>query len=227
MHTMYYGSIVSNQTEHQKCVEFTIACFQERGIHCEDNETRVGHDDVKRSDLILPGFKTLLEVKTFKPKQQERQEEQRIRQELLSGKASAFGYPEFFDRFGDDLKHSRNFFRECPDYHTAVIFYDLHIFHKVSPEDLLLGQENVTMTISKKEPQKSFPVRSERKKRQRRRDKNQEIGAVVFHSGRNTFQIFHHHFADRIRRINPAIFALPEDEHFLCIDNSVNPIVPF
>ncbi len=106
---------MSSQREHQESVELTIACFQERGIRCEDNEARVGHDDAKRSDLILPDFETLLEVKTFKPKQQERQEEQRIAQELLSGN-SAYGYPEFFDRFGKDLSHSRKKFRECPNY---------------------------------------------------------------------------------------------------------------
>jgi hypothetical protein len=221
---MYYGSIVSSQTDHQKCVEFTIACFRERGIRCEDNEARVGQDDAKRSDLILPDFETLLEVKTFKPKQQERQEEQRIRQELHSGKASAVVPPDLYGRFGDDLKHSRKKFREGPDYHTAVIFYDLHSFvHEVNPEDLLLGQEIWTITVSKRDLQKSFPVRSERKNRQLRRDKNEEVGAVVFHTGRNAFQIFHHYFADPVRRINPDIFALPEDEHFVCIDDKIIP----
>ncbi len=218
--TMYYGSIVSSQTEHQKCVELTIACFQERGIHCEDNEARVGHDDAKRPDLILPGFETVLEVKTFQPEQQELQEAQSLGQELLSGKAVAYWHREFFDRFGCDLSHSRKKFREYPDYHTAVVFYDLHsIFHEQNPEDLLLGQDIYQITTSGLVP-------TERKKRQLRRDKNKEIGAVVFHTGRNAFQIFHHHFADPVRRIDRGIFALPEDEHFEFIDGGENPIVP-
>jgi hypothetical protein len=219
--TMYYGSVVSSQKEHQKCVELTIACFQERGIHCEDNEARVGHDDAKRPDLILAGFETVLEVKTFQPKQQERQEAQRLGQELLSGKAVASLPREFFDRFGRDLSHSRKKFRECPDYHTAVVFYDLHsIFHEQNPEDLLLGEDIHRITTSGLVP-------AERKKRQLRQDKNKEIGAVVFHTGRNAFQIFHHHFAYPIRRINPGIFALSEDEHFEVIDDRVNPqIIP-
>jgi hypothetical protein len=218
---MYYGSIVSGKKEHQKCVEFTIACFQERGIRCEDYETRVGHDGPKRPDLILPDFETLLEVKTFQPKQQDLQEEQRLGQELLSGKAVAYWPREFFDRFGEDLKDSRKKFRECPDYHTAVIFYDLHsIFHEQNPEDLLLGKDIWEITPSELVP-------SEREKRQLRRDKNKEIGAVVFHTGRNAFQIFHHHFAYQKRRINPVIFALSEDKHFEYIDDSVNPqIIP-
>ncbi|MBD0395442.1 MAG: hypothetical protein ICV52_16745 [Microcoleus sp. C1-bin4] len=167
-------------------------------------------------------MKRCFEVKTFQPKQRELQEAQSLGQELLSGKAVAYWHREFFDRFGRDLSHSRKKFREYPDYHTAVVFYDLHsIFHVQNPEDLLLGEDIWKITTSGLVP-------SEPKKRQLRRDKNKEIGAVVFHNGRNAFQIFHHHFADPIRRINPAIFGLAEDEHFEYIDDSVNPqIIPF
>ena len=227
--TMYYDGIVSNQTEHQKCVGHTIACFQERGIRCEDNETQVGDAAAKRPDLILPDLDTLLEVKTLKPKQRELQEAARIWQEARSGKASAYWFPEFFDRFGDDLSDSRKKFREYPDYHTAVIFYDLHsIVHKQIPEDLLLGKEVWTIPFPEKEAQEVFPVGSERKKRQLRRDKSMEIGAVVFHTERNAFKIFHNRFADPIRCIDRSIFALPEDEHFLYIDDREYPqIIPF
>jgi hypothetical protein len=86
---------MANDTEHQNYVELAFEYFQERGITCEDYETLVGQDDSKRPDLILPDFETFLEVKTFKPKQRELQEEQRIGQEVLSGKVSAYGLPTF------------------------------------------------------------------------------------------------------------------------------------
>ena len=132
--------------------------------------------------------------------------------------------PDFFDRFGEDLSHSRKKFRVYPEYHTAVLFYDLHsIFHKQSPEDLLLGQESYEIAIPKDKSQTPFPVGYGRKKRQLRRDKSSEIGAVVFHTDDNAFKIFHNRFADSKRRINPNIFALPEDEHFEYIDDYVDP----
>ena len=221
---MYYGSTVSNETEHQQCVDLTIAYFRERGIASEDYELLVGHDPVKRPDLFLPEFETLIEVKTFKPLQQEREEEQRLSQELLAEQVSAYWHSDFFDRFGDDLSLSRKKFRVNPDYHTAVLFYDLHsIFHKQSPEDLLLGQEYWRLAFPKDALHNSFPVGYGRKKRQLRRDKGNEIGAVVFHTVGNAFKVFHNRFADTIRRIDPDIFALPEDEHFEYIDDSVSP----
>ncbi len=217
---------MSNQTEHQQSVALTISYFQERGITCVDYETQVGHDASKRPDLFLPDFETLLEVKTFTRQQRERQEEQRLSQEFLSGKVSAYWFPTFYDRFGDDLRDSRQKFRVYPDYHTAVIFYDFHsIFHKQSPEELLLGQESWEIAFPKDEPRKHFLTGYERKNRQLRRDKGNDIGAVVFHVGHNAFKIFHNRFADPIRRINVDIFALPDDEHFEYIDDSVNPQV--
>ena len=215
---------MSNENEHQRYVNLTIAYFQERGITCEDYEVQVSHDPAKRPDLILPDFGTLLEVKTFKRLQQERQEEQRLSQELLAGKVRAYWRPNFFKRFGDDLSLSRKKFRVYPDHHTAVIFYDLHsIFHKQNPEDLLLGQKSLEIAFPKDAPHDAFPVGYDRKERQLRRDKSREIGAVVFHTDRNAFKVFHNRFADTIRRVNPAIFALPADEHFEYIDDSVNP----
>jgi hypothetical protein len=52
---------------------------------------------------------------------------------------------------------------------------------------------------------------------------NTEIGAVVFHSGYNTFKIFHNHFADKNRRIRRYIFVLSGDQHFEFVDDNVNP----
>ena len=69
---------MSNQTEHQQCVDLTIAYFQERGIACKDYERQVGHAAVKRPDLFLPEFETLIEVKTLKRLQKEREAEQRL-----------------------------------------------------------------------------------------------------------------------------------------------------
>ena len=43
------------------------------------------------------------------------------------------------------------------------------------------------------------------KKRQMRRDVNQQIGAVFFHTGKDTFRVFHNHFAEKIRRIDRRI----------------------
>jgi hypothetical protein len=219
---------MSEQTEHQKLVDLTIARFQERGITCVDYETLLNHDDSKRPDLLLPDFDTFLEVKTFIPKQRERKEEQRIMQELVAGRVSASWQPAFFDRFGDDLSLSSKKFRVYPDYHTAVIIYDLHTFiHKPNPEELLLGQEYWEIAFPANERQNPVPVGYGRKKRQLRRDKNTEIGAVVFSTDRNVYKIFHHRFAEPIRRITPDIFALPEDEHFEYIDDSKDPqIVP-
>src|SRR5215213_9182218 len=117
---------MSNQTEHQQCVDLTIAYFQERGIACKDYELQVGHAAVKRPDLILPEFETLIEVKTLKRLQKEREEEQRLRQDFLAGKVTAYFLPGFFDRFGEDLSDSRKKFRVYLVYHTAVLFYDLH-----------------------------------------------------------------------------------------------------
>ncbi len=152
---MYYGGVVSNQTEHQKCVGHTIACFQERGIRCEDNETRVGDASAKRSDLILPDFDTLLEAKTFKPKQQELQEVERMKQEGLSVKVSGSGVPDIYDRFDDDLSHSRKKFRECPDYQPQsaacdysrgrvlrALAFPLTVFSKSAPRPLLENSQN-------------------------------------------------------------------------------------
>lgn len=219
---------VSNQTEHQKYVDLTIAYFRERGITCKDYELLVGHAAVKRPDLFLPDFETLIEVKTFTRQERERLEAQRISQEFLAGKVSTYWPPTFFDRFAQDLKHSRKKFRVSPDYHTAVIFYDLHSdIHKQSPEHLLLGQEYWKIIFAEDEPQNATAVGPGRKERQLRKKKNNEIGAVVFPIGRNAFKIFHNSFADPIRRINPDIFALPEDEHFEYIDDNGQPqIIP-
>jgi hypothetical protein len=97
------------------------------------------------------------------------------------------------------------------------------MFHKQNPEDLLLGQEYYTLAFPNDASQNSVPVGYGRNKRQLRQDKNREIGAVVFHTVGNAFQVFHNRFADTGRRIHPDIFALPEDEHFELIDDSVNP----
>ncbi len=225
---MYYDNTMSYKTEHQKCIDLTIAYFRERGVTCEDYEAQVGHEASKRPDLILPDFATLLEVKTFTPQEKELQEAQRLSQDFVAGKVSAYWHPDFFDRFGDDLRHSRQKFREYPGYHTAVIFYDLHsIFHQQSPEDLLLGQESWEIGFLENDPRQPSLVGYERKKRQLRRDKSNDIGAVAFHTGRNAFKVFHNHFADPKRRINPDIFALTEDQHFVYRDDRINPqIIP-
>jgi hypothetical protein len=52
---------------------------------------------------------------------------------------------------------------------------------------------------------------------------NTEIGVVIFYTGHNTFRVFHHHFAEKNRRIDRGIFALSEDEHFEYVDDGVNP----
>lgn len=220
---------MSNETEHQQCVDLTIAYFQVRGIACEDFELQVGHAAVRRPDLTLPEFHTLIEVKTFKRLEKEREEEQRLGQDFLAGKVSAYFYPTFYNRFDKDLRHARQKFREYPKHHTAVLFFDQHsMFHKQSPEDLLLGQEYYTFAFPNDASQNSGPLRYGRNKRQLRQDKNHEIGAVVFHTVGNAFQVFHNRFADTGRRIHPDIFALPEDEHFEYIDDSGDPkIIPF
>ena len=219
---------MSAETEHQERVNRTILYFEERGIACHDYELMVGDDPSKRPDLLLPDFHTFIEVKTFFPQQREREEAEKLGPELMAGKAIAIWQPTFYSRFGKDLSHSRQKFRRYPDYHTAVIFYDLHsIFHEQSPEDLLLGQESLQIAFPKNQSSQPLVVGYERKNRQLRQDKSTDIGAVVFPIGHNTFKVFHNHFAEPVRKIDQSIFALPDDEHFEYIDDSREPrIVP-
>jgi hypothetical protein len=219
---------MSADTNHQECVDLTISYFRERGITCEDYELQIGDDPAKRPDLILPDFHTFIEVKTFSPQQQELEKAQRIAQDLMEGKVVTYWPPTFYNRFHDDLSHSRRKFRVYPEYHTAVLFYDLHsVLHQQSPEELLLGQEYVEVAFPEAEPRDPIRVNDGRKERQLRRDKNTEIGSVVFHTGHNTFRIFHNGYANPVRQIDQNIFALPDDEHFKYIDDSRNPrLVP-
>jgi hypothetical protein len=122
------------------------------------------------------------------------------------------------------LRSARRKFRVYPTYHTAVLFFDLHAFtHEQTPEDLLCGQEYFEFGNLKDYPEQIVQVGYGRNNRHLRRDMNTEIGAVVFHSGHNTFKIFHNHFADKNRRIKRNIFVLSGDQHFEFVDDNVNP----
>jgi hypothetical protein len=219
---------MSADIEHQKCIDQTISYIEQRGITCQDYEKLIGDNPSKRPDLLLPDFHTFIEVKTFSPQQEEREETQRLGQDFMAGKVTAYWHPDFFDRFGDDLRHSRRKFRDYPEYHTAVIFYDLHsIFHEQSPENLLRGQESWQVAFSENEAPQPYLAGYERTKRQLRRDKSRDIGAVAFHVDHNAFKIFHNRYAHPVRRIDRKIFALPDDEHFEYIDDKRDPkIVP-
>jgi hypothetical protein len=215
---------VSASSDHQRLVDETIAYFQEQDITCIDFEEHVGVETRKRPDLLLPDFNTLLEVKTFAPQEREIEEAHRIGKELSEGETSAYWHPTFYDRFGDHLRSARQKFRIYPNYNTAVLLYDLHSFvHAQTPEELLRGEEYYEFGYLKDDPEQTVLVDYGYKKRHLRRDVNHEIGAVVFHTGQNTFRVFHNHFAEKIRRIDKGIFALSEDEHFEYIDDSVNP----
>ncbi len=85
------------------------------------------------------------------------------------------------------------------------------------------GEEYYEFAFLKDDPEQTVLVDYGYKKRHLRRDVNHEIGAVVFHTGKDAFRVFHNHFAEKIRRIDKGIFALSEDEHFEYIDDSVNP----
>jgi hypothetical protein len=212
------------EIEHQKRVDVTITYFQEREIQCVDFEEYVGHESLKRPDLLLPTVNTLIEVKTFAPQEQEIKEAQRIGKELTEQKASAYWHPTFNDRFGDHLRSARRKFRVYPTYHTAVLFYDLHSFvHEQTPEELLRGQEYFVFANLKADPKQVVQVGYGHNERHLRQDVNTEIGAVIFHTSHNTFKVFHNHFADKIRRIDKRIFPLSEDQHFEYIDDSVEP----
>jgi hypothetical protein len=216
--------VMTTSDDHQKRADDTITCFHERGITCTDFEIHVGHDDSKRPDLWLPEFNTLIEMKTLAPQKREIKEARRIDQEMLEGKVSAYWLPTFHDRFGVHLRSARRKFRAFPTYHTAVLFYDLHTFiHAQTPEDLLRGEEYVTFGFPEDRPEQAVQVGGGYRKRQLRKDLNNEIGAVVFHTGQNTFRVFHNHFAEKLRQIERGIFALPEDEHFEYVDDRVNP----
>src|SRR5215207_267377 len=87
--------VMSASHVHQELVDTTITYFQERGINCIDYEKHIGQENSKRPDLLLPDFNTLVEVKTFAPQEREIEEAQRIGQEMLEGKTSAY-WPETF-----------------------------------------------------------------------------------------------------------------------------------
>jgi len=215
---------VNAEVEHQKCVKATIKYFQERGIRCFDFEEMIGHQAVKRPDLLLPDFHTLLEVKVLVPQDSELQGERRLGKELLSGEAVGYSPIDFFNRFSDHLENSRRKFREYPDHHTAVIFFDLRaFFYKQSPETLILGQEFWKIAVPEDKRGQVYQVGAGHNMRQLRRDLNTEIGAVAFYTGGNSFKIFHHRFAGRIRHIDQNVFSLPEDQHFEYIDDSGKP----
>ena len=119
---------MSASLEHQKLVDQTVTYFKARGISCIDFEKHVGEKATKRPDLLLPDFNTLIEVKTFAPQKREIEEEERIAKELSEEQATGYWHPLFMERFRDQLQTARRKFREYPNHHTAVLFYDLHSF---------------------------------------------------------------------------------------------------
>jgi len=210
--------------DHQTCIDTLMAYFQERNINCIDFEQETENQEIKRPDLLLPDHKTLIEVKTFKTQQREREEQVRIEKELNQGRISTYRRPVFFGRFEKDLKEARRKFRRFPDYSTLIVFFDFHSdFHRQKPEILLSGQEYITIGVPKDPRQKPYPIRRGFKNRSVRWDKNKEIGAIAFHWGHNAFKVYHNHWADEIRKINKAIFNLQNDKQWEFIDNPLNP----
>jgi len=215
---------VKIKSSHDKCIQTLKLWFEERSIACVDFEERMGNQNIKRPDLLLPVFRTLIEVKTIQPQEQEINEERRIAQDLKTTRITTYWHPEFRGRFLDDLKEARRQFRNFSSYSTAVIFFDFHsTFHRQDPVTLLRGQEYLTVAVPKDPKIPPHPIKSGHNERPLRHDLNNEIGAVIFATDRNTFSIYHNQAAEKIRRLPKEVFSLQQDKHFKYYDDKINP----
>jgi hypothetical protein len=211
---------------HKNCIDVLKIWLQERNIDCVDFEEKVGNQDVKRPDLLLPSYNTLIEVKTMQPKEDQISEEKRITQDLQASRVASYFHPTFRERFFDDLKQARKQFRGFPNHSTAVIFFDFHSsFHRQDPIMLLRGQQYLTIAVPKNPKIKPFPIKSGHSDRPLRHDLNNEIGAVVFPFDRNEFRVFYNQTADESRKIPKGLFSSPKDKHYKYFDDNNNPVI--
>jgi len=211
---------------HQEAVEVLIQWFKERGIEWLDFEDIVGDKKIERPDLLLPKLKTLVEVKTLQPQKEEQKEAGKLSNKLKQGNTATYWRKHFFGRFGEDLRSANQKFRNFPDYTSLVVIFDFHSrFHRQEPQILLTGVETLIIAVPK-DPKVSPRLKDQIfQKRSIRFDKNNEIGAVAFVTGRNTFQVYHNTFAKTERRVKPKIFDLPTDNHFKISGDSRNPTI--
>jgi hypothetical protein len=209
-------------SEHDKCVNIVIDYFKSQNIRCEDFEKIVGPTGPKRPDLLLPDFKTLIEIKTFLPTENQMKMEEYLVEQANLGISIASDLPIERDRFDDDLTDSRRKFREFPDYSTTVIFFDLHKWIHAQIPELLLGGETRIHYDTSKFP--AEPIISEQRERPVRRDWNTEIGAIVFfEKSRNIYKVYYNVFAELSRRISSDIFKSGGNEHYDFVSDIIQP----
>lgn len=155
-------------------------------------------------DFLINKYNLVIEVKKIcitKEHIEHKKEKERTEQELKTGKSTAFFVPVRCATFSDHLDNTRKKFRKYPNYGTIMV-EDLREYGKEyypSPPELLRGFEEFTIDDSDR-------IKRHRiKERHIRKDKNTEIGAILF-IFENHYEVWHNVMAESNRRVGRKIF---------------------